>query len=506
MSVAESPVLQLRGIKKSFGNTKALKGVDFELRCGEIHALAGENGAGKSTLMKIIDGIYQPDDGVILFNNQPETIKGPLAAQRLGVHFVHQEISLCGDVSVAENIMMASTNRSSSFFVNFKAMERKASDAIAQLADIDPTVLVSSLSISNQQLVEIVKALVADCKILILDEPTSALTEKEANILFSIMRRLKAQGISIIYISHRMAEIFNECDRVTVFRDGEHVSTQNINDVTPNTIVNDMVGRTIDDLYPRKYAEDVEKNRCILDVNSLTDNVFFHDVSFSVYEQEIFGVAGLIGAGRSEVMQSVCGLHKRKSGTIHFYGRELRITNYQHGIEHGIVYLSENRKDEGVFLELSIEKNISAMKPENVSNFGFINRSAERNQATKLTEKLNLKSDGMSENVSSLSGGNQQKVAIAKILSVHPKLIILDEPTRGIDVGAKSEIHKMIRELANAGVGIIVISSELPEIVGLSDRVMVMCEGENAGILTADQVTEENIMHLASGVNKLTVN
>ncbi|MFQ3228769.1 sugar ABC transporter ATP-binding protein [Reinekea sp.] len=506
MSSTQKPVLEIKNITKTFGPTVALNGVDFELLPGEIHALAGENGAGKSTLMKVIDGIYQPDSGKIYFNGRAKKIKGPLHAQKLGVHFVHQEIALCGDVTVAENIVMAKTNASKKFFVNFKQMVEEAEKAISQLADIDPRCLVNDLSISNQQLVEIAKALVADCKILILDEPTAALTENESEILFSIMRKLKSQGISIIYISHRMAEIFSECDRISVFRDGQYVTTQKIEDTSPEQVVNYMVGRDIDKLYPSKFEGDVYAQDKLLTIHNFSDNKMFNNVSFDVYKKEIFGISGLIGAGRSELVKAICGLRKRTMGTVNFMGKEIKIESYQDGIANGIVYLSEDRKEDGVFLELSIAKNISALRPEQISKYGLINYKSENDQAVSLTERLNLKSAGVHAPVSSLSGGNQQKVAIAKMLSINPKLIILDEPTRGIDVGAKSEIHKMIRDLAESGVGVIVISSELPEVIGLSDRIMVMCEGENAGILNSDQINEETIMHLASGSEALSSN
>lgn len=504
MSSTQNPVLEINNVTKTFGPTVALNGVKFELLPGEIHALAGENGAGKSTLMKVIDGIYQPDSGDIYFNGKAKKIKGPLHAQKLGVHFVHQEIALCGDVSVAENIVMAKTNASKKFFVNFKSMYEEAEKAISQLAEIDPKSLVSQLSISNQQLVEIAKALVADCKILILDEPTAALTENESEILFAIMRKLKSQGISIIYISHRMAEIFSECDRITVFRDGQYVTTKNIEDTSPEQVVNFMVGRDIDKLYPSKFDGDVYAQDQLLKVTNLSDNKYFSNVSFDVYKQEIFGISGLIGAGRSELVKAICGLRKRTMGTINFMGKDIKIESYQDGIANGIVYLSEDRKEDGVFLDLSIAQNISALRLEQVSKYGLIDRDAEHEQAVRLTDSLNLKSAGVGAPVSSLSGGNQQKVAIAKMLSINPKLIILDEPTRGIDVGAKSEIHKMIRDLAESGVGVIVISSEMPEVIGLSDRIMVMCEGQNAGILEAEQINEETIMHLASGASVIS--
>nr|WP_321250095.1 sugar ABC transporter ATP-binding protein [uncultured Ruegeria sp.] len=490
-------ILRISNLSKSFGPVKALRGIDFELRQGEIHAIAGENGAGKSTLMNVIDGILQPDSGQIVLDGKPVKISSPTMAQQLGIGFVHQEIALCPDVSVAENIFMAKTNISRSWLMDYKKLERDAVDVFRQLSDIDPSVLVKNLSISNQQLVEIAKALTLDCRILILDEPTAALTESEARTLFGIMRNLADQGISIIYISHRMVEIFDNCDRVSVFRDGQHIVTRNVADIQPGDVVNAMVGRVIDELYPKKQG--TPSDEVMLDVRNLTEAARFRDVSFTLNKGEILGIAGLIGAGRSEIAKAICKLEGDASGQVWLNGEELRLRNYQDSIAKGMVYLSEDRKGDGVFLELPIAANVSALKLEQVANgLGLIQPAAETAQAEALGRKLNLKCGSLSDPVSSLSGGNQQKVALAKMLSVNPRLIFLDEPTRGVDVGAKSEIHRILRDLANEGVGIVVISSELPELTGVCDRVLVVREGRISGQVTGDEMTEENIMHLAS--------
>lgn len=493
-------ILQISDLTKSFGPVRALKGVDFELRKGEIHAIAGENGAGKSTLMNIIDGILQPDSGEIRLDGRPVRIPSPAAAQKMGIGFVHQEIALCPDVSVAENIFMAATNASRSFLMNYKGLEAKAREVFAQLSDIDPSVLVRDLSISNQQLVEIAKALTLDCRVLILDEPTAALTEAEAQVLFGIMRQLADQGISLIYISHRMVEIFDNCDRVSVFRDGRYVTTQTVSDITPADVVNAMVGREIGDLYPEKQRPEDRSETEVLRVENLSETERFRDVSFSLKKGEILGFAGLIGAGRSEIAKGICALEGQVSGKVWLNGQLLRLRDYQDSIEVGMVYLSEDRKGDGVFLDMSIASNVSALKVEQVaSTLGLIQSGKETEQAARLGRKLNLKCGTLTDPVSSLSGGNQQKVAIAKMLSVNPRLIFLDEPTRGVDVGAKVEIHRILRDLANEGVGIVVISSELPELIGVCDRVLVIHEGRISGEVAADQMTEENIMHLASG-------
>lgn len=497
--MSEDIVLKIVNVSKSFGAIQALRGVDFDLRRGEIHAIAGENGAGKSTLMNIIDGILRPDSGEIILNGKPVEITSPARAQELGIGFVHQEIALCPDVSVAENILMAEINASKRAFVDVRTIEAKARAALKQLSPIDPSVLVKTLSISNQQLVEIAKALTLDCQILILDEPTAALTEHEAQVLFGIMHSLAARGISIIYISHRMVEIFEHCDRVSVFRDGRRIMTADVASVTSDDIVNSMVGRVLGKLYPPKLTAEERTSETVFEVRGLSDGRRFSDVSFTLAKGEILGVAGLIGAGRSEIVKGVCGLHETIAGEITLNGKKLPRGSYRQSIDNGVVYLSEDRKGDGVFLDLSIAANVSALNLRQVSTpWGTIDRNREIGQANRLGDTLALKRGGIDHPVSSLSGGNQQKVALAKMLSVNPRIIFLDEPTRGVDVGAKSEIHRILRDLARSGVGIVVVSSELPELIGLCDRVLVVREGLINGEVAGDDLTEENLMRLAS--------
>ena len=497
---SEPLVLDIRGVSKAFGGTQALKSVNFQLRHGEIHALAGENGAGKSTLMNIIDGIHQPDNGEIRINGSRVTVPSPAEAQELGVGFVHQEIALCPDISVAENIFMAKTNTMKAWFMDYRALYKKATEFFAQLSPLDPEMLVGGMSISNQQLVEIAKALTLDCRILILDEPTAALTEKEAQILFNIMHDLKDQGMSIIYISHRMAEIFENCDRVTVFRDGTHVLTDDVSNLTEQDIINSMVGRVIDRLYPDKQTNCEKTDDVILQVHGLSERTRFRDISFDLRRGEILGFAGLIGAGRSEIAKAICGLEGDEiSGTVMLNGQPFKAPEYIRAVEQGVVYLSEDRKGDGLFLSLLISQNISALKLEQVcTGWGLVDKLREVRQARAFGDRLNLKCGHITHPVSNLSGGNQQKVALAKMLSVNPVVIFLDEPTRGVDVGAKSEIHCILRDLAREGVGILVISSELPELIGLCDRVLVIREGHLGGEVSGNELTEENIMHLAS--------
>jgi ribose transport system ATP-binding protein len=498
--MSDGSVLEIRGVTKHFGAIQALVDSNFTLERGEIHALCGENGAGKSTLMNIIAGILQPSGGEIRLDGVPITIASPAAAQKLGIGLVHQEIALCKDATVGENILMAATNARRSPLMNFAELNRTAQQVMNRLAPIPVTRRVSGLSISNQQLVEIAKALTLDCRVLIFDEPTAALTETEAQALFGIIRGLKARGLSIIYISHRMAEIFSLCDRVTVFRDGRYVSTDRVADVTPDYVVRRMVGREFTQLYPEKLKG--APGAPLLKVSRLTDGdgACFADIGFELRRGEILGIGGLIGAGRTEIALGLCGLAPTSAGEVRLDGRPIAIRSYADAVKAGIVYLSEDRKQSGVFLELSIMSNVSALDLGKLTRGGLIDRRLETTQAISLCTRLGVKMGGIDDPASSLSGGNQQKVAIAKQLSVQPRVVIMDEPTRGIDVGAKAEIHRLLRELAASGVGVIVISSELPELIGISDRVVVIRGGRVAGELSGE-ITEEAVIRLASGVD-----
>ncbi|MDX8541190.1 sugar ABC transporter ATP-binding protein [Mesorhizobium abyssinicae] len=496
----ETPVLlKISGLSKSFGPVRALRDVGFELRAGEIHAIAGENGAGKSTLMKVIDGILAPDSGDIQVDGRSVSIPSPLAAQKLGIGFVHQEIALCPDISVAENIFMSITNASKALLMNYRDLEKRATAILARLGNIDPAATVRNLSISQQQLVEIAKALTLDCRILIFDEPTAALTEREAQKLFEIIHQLAGEGIGIIYISHRMAEIFDNCDRVTVLRDGRYITTLDIAGTTPEQVVASMVGRVIDSLYPEKLRDDERSEDILLEIAGLCEATAFRDISFQLRKGEILGIGGLIGAGRSEIVKGICRLEGEVTGDVILRGKRLSLTHYGDSIAAGIVYLSEDRKGDGLFLDMSIAANISALAVDRIATrSGLINERREKQRAETIGKQLSLKCGHVGQPVSTLSGGNQQKVAIAKMLSVDPKVIFLDEPTRGVDVGAKAEIHRILRRLARDGVGIVVISSELPELIGICDRVLIVREGRITGEVAGAEMTEENIMVLAS--------
>jgi ribose transport system ATP-binding protein len=496
-----SALLELKGIGKRFGASRALAGVDFSLARGEIHALCGENGAGKSTLMNIIDGIHQPDEGEISLDGRKVVIDGPAHAMRLGIGLVHQEIALCADATVAENIFMPEINAGKHAWMDFASLNRRAAQVLQRLGqDVDPACLVKDLSISTQQLIEIAKALTLDCKVLILDEPTAALTDNESAALFKVLHDLKDQGIGIIYISHRMAEIFAHCSRVTVLRDGRNVHSGPLAELDADGLVRRMVGRDLGNYYPPKQHE-AAHGEPVLEVRDIADGARVHGVSFTLRRGEILGIAGLMGAGRSELAETVCGLRTATRGTVRLNGRALAIRKYSDALREGIAYLSEDRKAAGVYLELPIAQNIASMALKRVSSrFGLLQRAAEHRLAVELGARLKLKSDGVDIDVASLSGGNQQKVAIAKLLATHPSVLLMDEPTRGVDVGAKSEIHHILRELASQGVGVVVISSELPEIIGLCDRALVIRDGRLAGEVQDEDMTEEALLRLASGL------
>ena len=500
-------VLELKNIDKTFGATQVLYGVNFQLRPGEIHALVGENGAGKSTLMNIVYGIVKPDRGEIYVNGELADIKNANIAQKFGIGFVHQEIALCPDVTVAENILMSEINNKATLRVKYADIKKRAAEILKPLVgkNIKPGEITGSLSISNQQVVEIARALSSKCKVLILDEPTAALSESEADALYCIMDKLKAEGIGIVYISHRMSEIFEHCDRATVLRDGYFINTSNVSELTPKSLVSMMVGREIDNIYPPK-AEAVkrEEPEALLSVEGLTDaGGRFHDIDFKLYKGEILGISGLIGAGRSEVAQGITGFRKLTRGKIVYLGEDITGKQPRTIFDKGLVYLSENRKESGLFVDMSIKHNVSATYVKNVSKGLILNRRAESKQAKKLCTDLNVRCRDIEQLVRNLSGGNQQKVMIAKLLSVTPKIVIMDEPTRGIDVGAKSEIHKLLRVLLSQGIGVIMISSELNEILGMCDRVLIMNEGRICGELADKEIDAKMIMNFASGAHKL---
>ncbi|MCF0145250.1 MAG: sugar ABC transporter ATP-binding protein [Eubacterium sp.] len=501
-------LLELEHISKSFGSNEVLKDVNFQLEAGEVHALLGENGAGKSTMLNIIGGLFEANGGTIRIDGEEKKITSVLEAKELGIGFVHQEIELCPDVSVAENIMMTAIGDSNALRVNFRKVEQEAAKILEPIVGnaIDPKATVVSLPISQQQVVEIAKALAYKCRILLLDEPTAALSESEAEALFKIIGQLKKEGMGIIFISHRMEEVFEQSDRVTVLRDGQIISTRKSSEAKINELIRDMAGRDIADIYPPK-AENVDRSdgSIMLKVENLTDEKNrFRNIHFNLYKGEVLGLAGLVGAGRTEILQTLVNLRKRKTGTVTLLGENIDNLATSDIYEKGLVLLSEDRKKSGLFLEYSIAENISSTYIGEITNGIFLNRAKEMKLAEKGIKDLGIKAEGPKQIVGRLSGGNQQKALLAKLLAKLPKVILLDEPTRGVDVGAKSDIGKDIRKLANEGVGVIIISSEMNELLGLCDRlIMIDIDGDQAGELgPEDNFNSDTVVYHISGAVK----
>ncbi|MFS2224981.1 sugar ABC transporter ATP-binding protein [Pantoea sp. B65] len=488
--------LEAEGISKFFPGVKALNKVSLRVKPGTVHALMGENGAGKSTLMKCLIGIYRPDDGIIRIKGEPVQFEDTLDALRSGISMIHQELNLVPHMTVAENIWLGREPMRFGFVDHAKL--NKMTQALLSKLNIrlKAEQMVGELSIAAQQMVEIAKAVSWNADIVIMDEPTSALTEGEVAHLFTIIRDLRTQGKAIIYISHKMDEIFAITDEVSVFRDGAWVASDHTASYTRQSLITQMVGRELTQLFP-KFESDIGED--VLTVRNLTQKGKFHDVSFSVRRGEILGVAGLVGAGRSEVMESLFGMTSYDSGEVLIDGVPTKIESPSVAIEKGLAFLTEDRKKSGLFLVLSVMENMSIVNmPEYISRAGFVSHIQMAKDCMEQIRRLNIKTPTMDQIINNLSGGNQQKVLIARWLLAQPKILILDEPTRGIDVGAKAEIYRLISELANRGVAIIMVSSELPEILGMSDRVMVMHEGRITGILNKEDADQETIMSLAS--------
>ena len=489
--------IEMKGIDKSFGSNQVLKDAGFVLADGEVHALMGENGAGKSTLMKILTGVYTKDEGTIYVDGREVNYKNLQEAEKAGIVFIHQELNVLYDLTVEENLFIGKEIKGKFGFCNQKAMRKKAEEALGRLGvHISPAEVMSNLSVGQQQMIEICKALMVDAKVIIMDEPTAALTQSETLVLFDVIRSLKKQGISIVYISHRMEEIFELCDRISVLRDGTYIGTKNIPETNMNEIVKMMIGREIGERYP---VRNCKIGDTVLKVKDLTSSGVFHNVSFEVKAGEVLGVSGLMGAGRTEIMQAIFGNLHCDSGSIEINGKEVHIKSPIQAMKCGIGFITEDRKVEGLMLEESIEKNIALANLPRVSNHHVMDRKKEDDLVKKGIEELHIKCFGPDHECNNLSGGNQQKVVFAKWIYTDPKILILDEPTRGVDIGAKKEIYTIINELAAKGVAIIMVSSELPEVLGMSDRIMVVREGEVRGIIGREEANQENIMTLATG-------
>ena len=490
--------IEMKGIDKSFGTNQVLKNAGFLLRDGEVHALMGENGAGKSTLMKILTGVYTRDAGTVIVDGKEVEYHNPQEAEKAGIVFIYQELNVMFDLTVEENLFMGKEITNGFGICDKKAMRKKAKEVLDMMGvDINPAAVMSELSVGQQQMIEICKALMVDAKVIIMDEPTAALTQSETDALFKVIHSLRKKGVSMVYISHRMEEIFELCDRITVLRDGSYIGTEEIKDIDMNDIVKMMIGREIGERFP---ARDVKLGQEVLKVEKLTSPGVFHDISFSVRAGEVLGVSGLMGAGRTEIMQAIFGNLPLESGKIYIDGKETVIKNPEAAMKAGIGFITEDRKTEGLMLEKSIEENISLANLGKVSGKNHVlSSSAEDALVKKGIEEFHIRCFGPSHECGNLSGGNQQKVVLAKWIYTEPKILILDEPTRGVDIGAKKEIYSVINEMAAKGVAIIMVSSELPEVLGMSDRVMVVREGEVRGIIGKEEANQENVMTLATG-------
>ncbi|GGW39657.1 monosaccharide-transporting ATPase [Gemmobacter lanyuensis] len=490
-------LLSVRGIRKEFAGVVALNDVSFELRAGTVHALMGENGAGKSTLMKVISGIYRPDGGTILLNGREVELTTPLAALDLGIAMIHQELNLMAPMTVAENIWIRREPRNRLGLIDHAELNRRTAALFAELdIRIDPDRLVGDLSVANRQMVEIAKAVSYNSQVLIMDEPTSTLTEREVEHLFRIINTLRAKGTGIIYITHKMNELFEIADEVSVFRDGEHIATRASSDLTRDDVIRMMVGRDISQMFPKVPAEigDV-----VLSVRNLTLRGVFDDISFDLRAGEILGVAGLVGAGRSNIAETIFGVTPATSGSMLVDGRHVVIDTPRTAMQQGMAFLTEDRKDTGCFLNLTIQENMQiAALQSGFHRNGFVEQRRLGQECQTLREALRVKTPSMEQKIVNLSGGNQQKALIGRWLLTKPRILILDEPTRGIDVGAKAEIHRMISSLAAEGLAVIMISSELPEILGMSDRVMTIRQGKLTGILDRAEADQIKIMELVA--------
>ena len=486
-------ILELKNICKSFPGVKALDDVSFSIERGTVHALVGENGAGKSTLIKVLAGIYTPESGNLIFDGKERHFKTPSESQQTGISVVHQEIKLSETLSVAENVFLGMLPYKG-IRVDWKTMREKADQMLTQLGlSLDVNAVVSDLSVAQKQMVEICKAINRNCRLLIMDEPSATLTEKEQKVMFETVKRLRAQGMTIIYISHRLDEIFDLADNVTVLRDGCHIKTLPVKDVSRHDLVTMMVGREVVNEYPK---EEVPIGDVILDVRNIVRNGVLKDISFTLRKGEILGIAGLVGAGRTELARAVLGIDKIDSGEVYLNGKKVVIKSFRDAIRLGFALVPEDRKQQGLVQIMTVERNTCLVNMNAVSNGVVVSSVKEHERALEYIGKLSIATPSPETEVQYLSGGNQQKVVIAKWLLQDADIIILDEPTRGIDVGAKSEIYMLINDLIKSGKSVIMISSEIPEIVGMSDRVLVMHEGNKVGELNRNQLSPEAIMAL----------
>ena len=491
-------IIEMKGIKKYFYGVKALDGVDFKVRTGEVHALIGENGAGKSTLVKILTGVYQPTAGTIILNDKPTQFPSPQVSQKAGISAIHQEATMFPDLSIIENIFMGHHIRNkSNGLLSWREMKDKTQILLDKLElDIRPDTKVRNLSVAQRHMVEIAKALSLDAKIVIMDEPTSALTLKEVEYLYKIIRKLKSEGKAIIFISHKFEEVFEIADYFTVLRDGKYIGEGTIADITVDKIVQMVIGRSLEQMYPKLEAE---KGNIILKVENLTKIGVFKNISFDLHKGEILGFFGLVGAGRSEVMQTIFGVNTKTSGDVFIDGEKVNITNPSDAMNHGLAYLPEDRQIQGAILAMNIRENITLPIIDRTSRNIFLDRNREFEITDEYGKNIEIKASSWEQLVEDLSGGNQQKVVFAKWIATKPRILIMDEPTKGIDVATKATVHNFISELAKKGIAIILISSELPEILGMSNHVIVMHEGVITAKFTREEANSKKIIRAAIG-------
>lgn len=492
-------ILEMRNITKEFPGVKALNNVNLKVKKGEVHVLVGENGAGKSTLMKILNGVYSMDAGEIIYKGKKIEIRTPRDAQEAGISIIHQELNLIPKLSVAENIFLGREPINKHGFINWKEIYTKTENLLKKLEiDVHPKTKVSKLGIAQQQMIEIAKALSFESNVIVMDEPTSALTEKEINKLFNVIKQLKDSGVAIIYISHRLDEIKKIGDRLTVLRDGNYIGTYNVDDIDIDTIIQLMVGRKLDEKFPKEPTIILNE---ILEVKNLTQKNRLKNISFSLKRGEILGLAGLMGAGRTELARAIFGIDPIDSGEIYINGSKRNIKSPLDAIKNGLGLLPEDRRSQGLVHTMSVVENITLASIDNFIKKLFINKKMEISTAQEYIKQVNIRTPSPLKKVCFLSGGNQQKVVLAKWLCANVEIIIFDEPTRGIDVGAKVEIYKLINNMAKNGKAIVLISSELPEILGMCDRILVMHEGKLNGEFSREEATQEKILACATGRN-----
>lgn len=489
--------INMVGIHKAFGTNQVLGGVNLHIRPGEIHALMGENGAGKSTLMNILTGIHKADDGVIMVDGKEVAFRNNKDAEEHGIAFIHQELNIWPNLTVLENLFLTNPPKTAFGLIDYKKMKKMAQEKCEEIGiDLPLDEIAENCSVGQQQMTEIIRSLMLDAKAVIMDEPTAALTERETDRLFDVMKHLKEKGVSIIYISHRMEEVFANCDTITVMRDGQTISSRPTEETNMDQIVGDMVGRVMSEYYPARTNVPGDE---VLRIENFTEPGVFENISFSLRKGEILGVAGLMGAGRTEIMRAIFGVDPHKEGKIYLNGKEIQIKKPLDAIHQGFGFITENRKTEGLILDFSIANNISLPSEGALSKGGILDSKKEREFSEELSKKLDVKTHSIDLPAGALSGGNQQKVVIAKWVGMNPNILILDEPTRGIDIGAKKDIYDLMNELTAKGMSIIMVSSELPEVIGMSDRIMVIHEGKLAGIIDHKDATQTRIMTLATG-------